>query len=1515
MVNLLPGQFIASSGASNFLFGSNMPPDYNTHTTRNTPQIQQQIKSAGVTVMRCAIPAGSADSYIDQTANACAAMNCAMLVILNHSDLTWNQHLITYLGNRCLMYEFANEPDLIPLTSSQYLGFWNQHIPVLRPLNKSAFFIGPVLGVFSNLQGYLVPWLQGTKTAGTVPDAISYHIYPCTGQASQSVCATKSTNFVSAHQKVTAAVTGILGFDLPHCLTEWNIDANSPVQPYVLDPTFCATWTTAALDNMVQAGFAMANQFDAGSGAASGADDLVSTSSFQPQIQYQPFANSVKKYLGSGGGGGGGGGGTGGGGITGTSTLTFSGTAGGSNPATQTVTIPNSGTTSANYTATTAYGWISVTPSSGTIAGGGTGTSTVGVNLSGLAAGTYNGSVVYTAGTNTVTVQVVLTVAASSSGSTALSVYLAAASSATLSSADQLYITPEASVNLAPTTWTYTLVGTATGYGEIASQGSATAWAAAGSIGTPTGKGFFLDPSVLNLTTNQINAGNWSASVRLNCAQGGDTSAQAGSLTSDIIMRAYKYNSGTYTPIVTMTLTGASLTSAFTTFSLPASSASAVTFASGDILYLDIWGNITANANGSAVQDIRLNRLSTDASGKTGDLNCFVATPGYQTVSTTALSVFFASTASSTLVTADQLYSIAGTPATTRSYTRISTSTGFGEIVPAGTTGTWAAGGSIGSPSGNGFLFDVTTLESNSIPAGNWSAQIRLNCAQNGDTAPNAGNITADIYVRAYKRSSGGTYTPIVSMKLASANITLNFTTFSIPSTSGAAMSFSTGDKLYCDVWLNVLTNTNGSTVQDIRFNHLSTDTTGKTGDSAATILTPGYLSGSGGGGGITASPTSLSFSAPLGGSNPAGQSVTLTNTTGSSASWSASIAYTSGSGWLSLSSSSGTLASSANTSVTVTASISSLAAGTYSASINAVMGSNSVSIPVNVTITQAAFVTRANSTLFEGATAFRGSGANIYWLGLLDINPDGSANVHYPSTTEIDDALATANEMGAEIVRSVTLGASVGNPNSIWTALNTPNSAAFNTIDYAIYKAGLLGIRLIIPLVDNGTPYSGGKSQFTTWRGINDQTQFFVNSQVISDFEAYIATIINRTNQYNGLIYKNDPTILAWETGNGLSNPPVAWTTTISAYIKQLDANHLIMDGTVGIQTSALSISNVDIYGNKFYPASSSQIGTDATATSGANKAYIVTEWDWTGANGGTAPATFMSAIQGNSNITGDCFYHLMPHDDNFGYIKNSNGYSLYYPGTTSGMQTSSQALRTHGYTMASVSPVPSAGTVAAPTITSVVANPLGSGMQIEWRGVAGGLNYDLESSTAGSTGPFTLVANLTDSQTPYTHSAGTTSTWYRVKAYNYSDVAGQYSDPAFAGGSGGSSAATILFTAAGLNLFRDSVRGANSDVITYVAIGTGNTPPTANDAQLQNESYRKAVSSYTVGNTGEVIVNAYFAPSEAVGINVQEIGFYGGNSASSTANSGVLVARGLFPRGQKASTESLQVALDITI
>jgi hypothetical protein len=301
MVNLLPGQQVIG-GVSSYLFGSNISQDWAQHNARNEPKIQAMLKSAGLTVMRCMIVENSPDSLIDQTVQACQAMNTAMLVILHHSDLAWNQRLVTRLGNNCLMYEFSNEPDLAnpSISPSQYSDFWDAHIPVLRKLNSNAQFIGPVLGVFGNFDSYVIPWLQRCKSSGNLPDAVSYHIYPCTGPNwTASTCAPRASSFSSAFAHADAGIRSVLGASLPLCLTEWNIDADAK-HPFDTDPNFVPQWTKQAIDDMVKAGYAMANLWDASGNAGGGVFDLISTQNFQPNPngQYQAMAERIQHYLG-----------------------------------------------------------------------------------------------------------------------------------------------------------------------------------------------------------------------------------------------------------------------------------------------------------------------------------------------------------------------------------------------------------------------------------------------------------------------------------------------------------------------------------------------------------------------------------------------------------------------------------------------------------------------------------------------------------------------------------------------------------------------------------------------------------------------------------------------------------------------------------------------------------------------------------------------------------------------------------------------------------------------------------------------------------------------------------------------------------------------------------------------------------------------------------------------------------------------------------------------------------------
>ena len=114
-----------------------------------------------------------------------------------------------------------------------------------------------------------------------------------------------------------------------------------------------------------------------------------------------------------------------------------------------------------------------------------------------------------------------------------------------------------------------------------------------------------------------------------------------------------------------------------------------------------------------------------------------------------------------------------------------------------------------------------------------------------------------------------------------------------------------------------------------------------------------------------------------------------------------------------------------------------------------------------------------------------------------------------------------------------------------------------------------------------------------------------------------------------------------------------------------------------------------------------------------------------------------------------------------------------------------------------------------------------------------------------------------------------------------------------------------------AGLNMLRDSTAALQSAVITYVALGTSNATPLVGDTQLNAEVFRKKVTSATQGANGEILISLYISPTDVVGVDIEEVGFFGGN-ASSTINSGVLLAHGLYSINTKTAVESVQFQLD---
>lgn len=114
-------------------------------------------------------------------------------------------------------------------------------------------------------------------------------------------------------------------------------------------------------------------------------------------------------------------------------------------------------------------------------------------------------------------------------------------------------------------------------------------------------------------------------------------------------------------------------------------------------------------------------------------------------------------------------------------------------------------------------------------------------------------------------------------------------------------------------------------------------------------------------------------------------------------------------------------------------------------------------------------------------------------------------------------------------------------------------------------------------------------------------------------------------------------------------------------------------------------------------------------------------------------------------------------------------------------------------------------------------------------------------------------------------------------------------------------------LITDAGLSALAGTLGGIDlAGGVTWIAVGSGTTPPTAGDTKLANETFRKFHTSHTL--TGPSMrTHLYLAPADAVG-QINEIGWFTGPSATSAKDSGIMLARVLYSH-TKTSLESVTI------
>ena len=246
---LLPGEEIWKHEVSSFLFGTNDTYEWSKQNFETQPAIQGALRDAGFTLIRSFFQDGASDSDIEQRIGAIERSGAHCLgVITNIFNVSYDEHLVQHLGNRCLMYEFGNEPDFNGISLDAYLQQWNSLIPALRHINPAAKFIGPV--VSQEAGSFLQGFLTGVKISHILPDAISFHWYPCYRDSAMS-CLSKADSDFQAAVDVRALVKRILGSDLPIGITEWNFDPENPPPVYGDDNKFITSFTDTALQLMI----------------------------------------------------------------------------------------------------------------------------------------------------------------------------------------------------------------------------------------------------------------------------------------------------------------------------------------------------------------------------------------------------------------------------------------------------------------------------------------------------------------------------------------------------------------------------------------------------------------------------------------------------------------------------------------------------------------------------------------------------------------------------------------------------------------------------------------------------------------------------------------------------------------------------------------------------------------------------------------------------------------------------------------------------------------------------------------------------------------------------------------------------------------------------------------------------------------------------------------------------------------------------------------------------------------
>jgi mannan endo-1,4-beta-mannosidase len=137
-----------------------------------------------------------------------------------------------------------------------------------------------------------------------------------------------------------------------------------------------------------------------------------------------------------------------------------------------------------------------------------------------------------------------------------------------------------------------------------------------------------------------------------------------------------------------------------------------------------------------------------------------------------------------------------------------------------------------------------------------------------------------------------------------------------------------------------------------------------------------------------------------------------------------------------------------------------------------------------------------------------------------------------------------------------------------------------YRHLDRVLAEARTRNLKVIVTLANNWPDY-GGIWQYLRWAGYDTEeygvkARFFTDARIRGWYRAHLERLVTRRNTVTGGLYRDDPTIFAWELMNEstLASPDAwadrrAWIVEMSRFIRARDPNHMISPGLLGYDTS----------------------------------------------------------------------------------------------------------------------------------------------------------------------------------------------------------------------------------------------------------------------------------------------------------------------------------------------------------